>query len=255
MWRRILDAVAAGDVAADAFASLRFADTGTSATPPELLAAIRALVPQATVRVFYGSTEAGQRRQPRDGRLRAQARARRRPEPAHRGPASTADGELEVTGPLLFDGYFEDADATAAALVDGWYRTGDLAELDDDGFVTITGRAHATIRTGGETVAPTEVELVLARRTRAVSRPRGRRSPDADYGEVVCAAVVCAAIRHGGARLEELRDVRVEREPRRVQAAAPARARDEIPRTPATGQVQRHLLVERMRFARSDRRP
>ncbi len=241
VWRRILDAVEAGDVEADAFASLRFADTGTSATPPELLAAIRALVPHATVRVFYGSTEAGnvaglemadfERKPGRVGVPSLLTRVRR-----------TDANELEVTGPLLFDGYFEDDEATAAALVDGWYSTGDLAELDDDGFVTITGRAHATIRTGGETVAPAEVELVL-RDHPAVSDLAVVGLTDPDYGEVVCAAVV---VRAGAAvTLEELRGFGEGRLagfklPRRLELV------DEIPRTPATGQVQRHLLVERL---------
>ncbi len=46
--------------------------------------------------------------------------------------------------------------------MDGWYRTGDLAEVDDEGYLTIVGRARDVIRTGGETVSPTEVEAVLA---------------------------------------------------------------------------------------------
>jgi acyl-CoA synthetase (AMP-forming)/AMP-acid ligase II len=243
VWRRILDAVAAGTVDAAKFATLRFADTGTSATPPELLRAIRDLVPHATVRVFYGSTEAGNvaslemadfdRKPGRVGVPSLLTRAR-----------IAESGELEVTGPLLFDGYFDDPEATASALVDGWYRTGDLAELDEDGFVTITGRAHATIRTGGETVAPTEVELVL------LGCPGVREIavvgvPDADYGDLVCAVVVArdpatpptlAALREFGA--ERLAAFKL---PRRVELV------DAIPRTAATGQVQRHLLAERIR--------
>jgi acyl-CoA synthetase (AMP-forming)/AMP-acid ligase II len=241
VWRRILDAIEADDVEADAFASLRFADTGTSATPPELLAAIRALVPLATVRVFYGSTEAGNvasldmsdfdRKPGRVGVPGLLTRAR-----------LTTTRELEVTGPLLFDGYFEDEEATTAALVDSWYRTGDLAEVDDDGFLTITGRAHATIRTGGETVAPAEVELAL-REHPAVDDVAVVGLADVDYGEVVCAAVV---VRGGAAlTLDELRAFGATRLagfklPRRLELVA------EIPRTPATGQVQRHLLVERI---------
>src|SRR6185437_2489778 len=81
--------------------------------------------------------------------------------------APTADvridvtGELWVRGPLLFDGYYDDPVATAEAVVDGWYRTGDLAEVDDEGYLTIVGRARDVIRTGGETVSPLEVEQVL----------------------------------------------------------------------------------------------
>ncbi len=59
------------------------------------------------------------------------------------------------------NGYFRDPEATAAALVDGWFHTGDLAERDDEGFYSIVGRAREVIRTGGETVAPVEVDDVL----------------------------------------------------------------------------------------------
>ncbi|MGZ4678253.1 MAG: class I adenylate-forming enzyme family protein [Acidimicrobiia bacterium] len=240
VWRRILDAVTRGTVVANDFATLRFADTGTSATPPELLVAIRALVPHATVRVFYGSTEAGNvaslemadfdRKPGRVGVPSLLTRAR-----------TTETGELEVTGPLLFDGYFDDPGTTDAALVDGWYRTGDLAEIDEDGFITITGRAHAAIRTGGETVAPAEVETAL------VGHPRVRDvavigMPDPDYGEVVCAVVVADG---EPPALDDLRAFGAGRLagfklPRRILVV------DVIPRTAATGQVQRHLLAERL---------
>jgi acyl-CoA synthetase (AMP-forming)/AMP-acid ligase II len=241
VWRRILDAVAAGAVAPASLSSLRFADTGTSATPPELLTAIRGLVPRATVRVFYGSTEAGN--------VASLEMSDFDRSPGRVGPPSlltrarvTGSGELEVTGPLLFDGYFEDPVATAAALVDGWYRTGDLAEIDDDGLLTITGRAHATIRTGGETVAPTEVEQVL-RDHPAVADVAVVGLADAEYGEIVCAVVVPRD--EHPPTLDDLRAhasgaLAGYKLPRRLEVV------DEIPRTAATGQVQRHLVVERV---------
>jgi acyl-CoA synthetase (AMP-forming)/AMP-acid ligase II len=241
VWRRILDAVAAGAIDPAALSSLRFADTGTSATPPELLTAIRGLVPRATVRVFYGSTEAGN--------VASLEMADFDRKPGRVGPPSlltrarlTGSGELEVAGPLLFDGYFEDPEATAAALVDGWYRTGDLAELDDDGHLTVTGRAHATIRTGGETVAPTEVEQVL-RDHPAVADVAVVGLPDAGYGEVVCAVVVPR-----DAHAPTLADLRAHASGALAGYKLPRRLAvvDEIPRTAATGQVQRHLVVERI---------
>ena len=60
------------------------------------------------------------------------------------------------------DGYFDQPDATADALRDGWYHTGDLGAIDDEGYLSIVGRARDVIRTGGETVAPGEVEAALA---------------------------------------------------------------------------------------------
>src|SRR5207244_1859363 len=116
--------------------------------------------------------------------------------PGHCGlPSPAADvridenGELWVRGPLLFDGYFEDTEATAEVLVDGWCRTGDLAEVDDEGYLSIVGRARDVIRTGGETVAPSEVETVLASHP-SVADVAVVGLPDAEWGEVVCAVVV-----------------------------------------------------------------
>ena len=86
------------------------------------------------------------------------------------------DGELWVRGPLLFDGYLGDDDATAESLVDGWYRTGDLADIDSDGYLTIAGRVRDVIRTGGETVSPPEVEAALSGPSRRGRRGRGGRT-------------------------------------------------------------------------------
>ena len=86
-----------------------------------------------------------------------------------------------MRSPFLMDGYFDDPDATAEALVDGWYHTGDLGALDDDGYVSIVGRARDVIRTGGETVAPPEVEAVLGDASRR-RRGRGGRRPRRSSG-------------------------------------------------------------------------
>ncbi|WP_134322997.1 AMP-dependent synthetase/ligase [Cumulibacter soli] len=69
------------------------------------------------------------------------------------------DGELLVRGPNVFKGYWQNDDETAATLRDGWLYTGDLAEIDAEGFVTITGRKKDLIVTaGGKNVAPTVLE-------------------------------------------------------------------------------------------------
>src|SRR4029078_11003044 len=91
--------------------------------------------------------------------------------------------------PFLMDGYFDDPGATSEALVDGWYHTGDLGVVDDDGYVSIVGRARDVIRTGGETVAPPEVEAVLATHPDVVE-VAVVGVPDVEWGEVVT-AVVC----------------------------------------------------------------
>jgi long-chain acyl-CoA synthetase len=69
------------------------------------------------------------------------------------------DGEVLVTGKSIFPGYWHDEAATKEAFTDGWYATGDIGELDDAGFLTITGRKKEMIVTaGGKNVAPAVLE-------------------------------------------------------------------------------------------------
>ena len=240
VWRRIIEYLASAGAPPHALASLRYADTGTSATPLELLHGIQRAVTNATVRVFYGSTEAG-------NVLTLEAiDFDRKPGSVgvpslHTSVRIRESGELEVSGPLLFDGYWGDPQATAAAIENGWYRTGDLAEIDDDGFVAIVGRANTVIRTGGEGVVPTEVEAAL-RGHPALADVAVVGISDDHYGEIVCAVVVThAAVDRP--TLDELRAFAGEnlagfKLPRRLEFV------DSIPRTAATGQVQRHLILE-----------
>jgi acyl-CoA synthetase (AMP-forming)/AMP-acid ligase II len=141
------------------------------------------------------------------------------------------------------DGYFDDPDATAEALVDGWYHTGDLGALDDDGYMAIVGRARDVIRTGGETVAPPEVEAALGEHP-DVAEVAVVGVPDAEWGEVVTAVIVT---RPGASpvTVETLRTFCADRlagfkQPRRVEVV------DALPRTAATGQIQRTLIVEQL---------
>ena len=239
VWRRTLEATAAGN-GAEALATLRFADTGTSSTPVDLLESIERAAPAAHIRVFYGSTEAGSVAALHHEDIRRKPGSCGVPAPGVELRLSDA-GELLVRSPLLFDGYYRDGAATQEAFDGAWYRTGDLAEMDGEGYLTIVGRVRDVIRTGGETVAPSEVEAVLVTHPGVLDVAVGG-VPDPIWGEVVCAFVVVApgvevptaeVLRaHGGDRLAAFKL------PRRVVAV------DAIPRTPATRQVMRRLLVE-----------
>ena len=238
LWRRLLDHGLDG---AD-LSALRFADTGTSATPPELIAAVRAALPHTATRVYYGSTEAG------PGALLPHADLDRKPGSVGLAPPGVdlridPSGEICVRSDCLMDGYLDRPDESAAALADGWYHTGDLGETDDEGYLWVTGRLRDVIRTGGETVAPVAVEAVLATHP-DVAEVAVVGVPDPDWGEIVCAVVVPVPGRPTPT-LDALRDHGSDRLgramlPRRVEIV------DALPRTGATGQIQRTLVAQRL---------
>jgi long-chain acyl-CoA synthetase len=106
------------------------------------------------------------------------------------GRAATGEvGEVVVRGPNVMSGYWNKPEETAAALVDGWYHTGDLGYMDEHAFVHLVDRAKDMIVTGGENVYSTEVEDVLYRHP-AVLEAAVFGVPDERWGEAVHAVVV-----------------------------------------------------------------
>jgi long-chain acyl-CoA synthetase len=96
-------------------------------------------------------------------------------------------GEIVIRGHNVFAGYLNRPEATAEALVDGWFRSGDLGTKDAEGFITIVDRKKDLVIRGGFNVYPREVEEALARHP-AVVAVIG--VPDKVHGEEICAVVV-----------------------------------------------------------------
>ncbi|MBN1966451.1 MAG: long-chain fatty acid--CoA ligase [Anaerolineae bacterium] len=93
------------------------------------------------------------------------------------------EGELWIWGPHVCLGYWRNEEATAAALTDGWFHTGDMARMDEDGFYTIIGRAKDMIISGGENIYAAEVEAVF-RQHPAVADAALIGEPHEKWGEV-----------------------------------------------------------------------
>jgi fatty-acyl-CoA synthase len=235
VWNRVLTETPTGA----GLESIRHADTGTSAAPTSLIAALRSAMPAATTSVLYGSSEGGHH-----------TTLHHRDHDSHPGSVGrvappgvirlSVEGEILYRSPTLMDGYLDRPEETASALAGGWYHTGDLGAIDADGFIYITGRAKEVIRTGGETVAPVEVEHAL------VGLPGAAEVAvigvaHVEWGEVVCAVVVPSGEGEGAIDVAFVRSyignrLAAFKHPRLVVSV------DSIPRTAATGQVQRTLL-------------
>ena len=95
-----------------------------------------------------------------------------------------------VAGATIFDGYLDNATATAAAMRGGWFRTGDRAIVDDRGYYRFAGRANDILKVAGENVSAVEVEAVLARHPQVLEAAVVGR-PDAMRDEVPVGYVVC----------------------------------------------------------------
>ena len=102
-------------------------------------------------------------------------------------------GEVIFGGPYVMKGYYRDPERTAESLRDGWMYSGDVAEIDDEGFIYIVDRLKNLIIRGGLNIAPTEIENVLYRHP-AVLECSVVGVPDADWGEAI---VAVAALKDG----------------------------------------------------------
>jgi acyl-CoA synthetase (AMP-forming)/AMP-acid ligase II len=158
-------------------------------------------------------------------------------------PAGQA-GEVVIRGPNVTAGYENNPDANAECFVEGWFRTGDQGVMDEDGYLTITGRLKEIINRGGEKISPREVDDCLMDHA-AVQQVVTFAMPHKMLGEEVAAAVV---LKDGQSADES--DIRrfagehlaAFKVPRKVLIV------DEIPKG-ATGKLQRIGLAEKLGLA------
>src|SRR3954449_7432467 len=183
--------------------SLRHLTFGGAPSATETLRRARRAFTDAELMTMYGATETAPLVTALPGLHRLldapQAHSCGRPligvearvvDPDHRTPVAVGEvGEVAVRGPNVMLGYWEKPEQTAAVLVDGWYHTGDLGRLDDEGYLYLVDRAKDMIVSGGENVYSTEVEDVLYRHP-AVREAAVFGVPDARWGESVHAVVV-----------------------------------------------------------------
>jgi oxalate---CoA ligase len=157
------------------------------------------------------------------------------PEWVHLPPGET--GEVVARGASITYGYLDNPEANAASFRDGWFRTGDLGQLSDAGYVRLVGRLKEMINRGGEKISPREVDEALLTHP-GVVEAAAYGVPDEKYGEVVQAVVVAregveskVLIEHCSGHLAPFKIPRV------------IHIVDSIPKGP-TGKIQRNLLSQ-----------
>jgi fatty-acyl-CoA synthase len=151
---------------------------------------------------------------------------------------SQIPGELCVRGDTVIPGYWNRPEATAEAqLDDGWFRTGDVAYRDDDGFYYICDRLKDMVITGGENVYPAEVESALYDHP-AVAEVAVIGAPDDEWGERVVAVVAPKP-----SKSLELHEVRSFLDGKIARYKLPRELRivEELPRN-TTGKIMKHVL-------------
>jgi oxalate---CoA ligase len=228
---------------------LRFIRSSSSSMPPQVIAELEAVF-KAPLIESYGMTEATHQmasnplppevRKPGSvGRAAGPEIAIMSEDGAMLGAHAT--GEIVIRGPNVTAGYEANPKANAEGFMNGWFRTGDQGVMDEDGYITITGRLKEIINRGGEKVSPREVDEILMDHP-AVAQVVCFGMPHPKLGEEVAA---CVVLREGQQVTE-----------RELQSFVGSRAADfkvpkkilfmeEIPKG-ATGKLQRIGLAAKL---------
>ncbi|MET0596970.1 MAG: acyl--CoA ligase [Mesorhizobium sp.] len=235
--------------AALAAAALRFIRSSSASLPPQVMAELESAFGCPVIE-SYGMTEAAHQmasnRLPPGRRQAGSVGAAAGPEMAVMAPdgrllAPGETGEVVIRGDNVTAGYEANPDANRSAFAHGWFHTGDQGQMDDAGYLRITGRLKEIINRGGEKVAPLEVDEALMDHP-AVAQVVTFAMPHDKLGEEVAVAVV---LREGLSATErEIRDFAATRladfkVPRKVVIL------DEIPKG-ATGKLQRIGLAAKL---------
>jgi len=228
MWTRL-----ASHPRVEELATLRLGVSGSAPLPPDLHLALAERIGRPPLERYGMSETAMLTSNPYEGERRAGSVGFPLPGVDAR---LAAGGEIEVRGPNVFRGYLHRPEATAEAFDGDWFRTGDLGEVDADGYLHIVGRSKELIISGGFNVFPREVEDVL-RACPGVVDACVVGVPEPEWGERVTAFVV------GETDEATLHAWVVDRlvtykRPRRWERI------DEVPRN-AMGKMQRDVLVRR----------
>jgi acyl-CoA synthetase (AMP-forming)/AMP-acid ligase II len=176
---------------------LRFIRSCSAALPPEMMEKMERVF-GAPVLEAYGMTEASHQ-------MASSPRPPAARKPGSVGPgtgvhigimddsgkllATGERGEVVIKGPNVVDGYENNPEANAKSYTDGWFRTGDQGFLDEDGYLTLTGRIKELINRGGEKIGPREIDEVLLAHP-AVAEAVAFGVPHPAWGEEVAAAIV-----------------------------------------------------------------
>ncbi len=149
--------------------------------------------------------------------------------------AQVRDGEIYLRGPNVFAGYWRRDQATRDAFVEGWFRTGDIAERSADGYYTLCGRKSDLIISGGFNIYPREIEEFLMEQPEIAEAAVAGRA-DSARGEVPVAYVVL----RGEVDSTEL-EARCREKLASFKTPRAFHVVEKLPRN-ALGKVQKHLL-------------